>query len=97
MNAEEIKHIMMEQAASFGQDVQRKTARLADDRCFPNDMFRKKLGGGNPSSAAPLGNATTNAAPQAVQQAPSAPMTMAEKILALRGASNKSLTHYRKN
>ena len=97
MNTEEIKRIMMGQAASFGQDVQRKIARLADDRCFPNDMFRKKFGGGNLSSAAPLVDAPTNAAPQSVQQNPSAQMTIAEKILALRGASCSYLAHHRKN
>ncbi len=97
MNAEEIKHTMMGQAASFGQDVQRKIARLADDRCFPNDMFRAKLGGGNPVSATPLSNAAPTATIQPAQQTPARPMTMAEKISALRGAGNSSIANYRKN
>lgn len=97
MNIEEIKSTLLAQASSFEQDVQKEVGRLLNDSFFPNDMFRIKLGGGNYVQQNVTPNIPSNnsnpsiasAAPSAPinQQTPPAQMSMAEKILALRGAS----------
>lgn len=103
MTADEIKKSMLAKASSFQRDVQQKLSNLSNDNLFPNDPFAVKLGrkpvvNSNPVNqpvAATNYNYNSTVSGNNFQQQPAAarPMTMAEKIAALRGAGNSSFAN----
>ena len=91
---DEVKKIMMEQSEGFQQKVQELLAHFNNDAEFPNDKFRAVCGGGSNSTDGFYINAfTTHTEPSARERiggasaanTPTKPMTLADKIKALRG------------
>lgn len=100
---EETKRIMLEEAEAFQQKVQDLLARFNSDVEFPNDKFKAKTGGGVYINAFTAhteypGTSGANASIGSISPAsiPTKPMTLADKIKALRGTGGGVSTYMRR-